>query len=120
MINLKYDDNYKKYNPREPVNLPSRKYYNEIRKKIIQLVVVTSVKHILHPFLTEAYPASCHTINLCSYIFTFMLHNCFGAECRPTKRQYVQQLSVAEMHTLFWICRHTRQTDSGVKTFNTG
>jgi hypothetical protein len=33
----------------------------------------------------------------------------YGAECWPTKRRYVQQLSVAEMHMLRWICGHTRR-----------
>jgi hypothetical protein len=33
----------------------------------------------------------------------------YGAECWPTKRQHVQQLSVAEMHMLQWICGHTRR-----------
>ncbi|KAG2618649.1 hypothetical protein PVAP13_3NG079717 [Panicum virgatum] len=32
----------------------------------------------------------------------------YGAECWPTKRRHVQQLSVAEMHMLRWICGHTR------------
>jgi hypothetical protein len=33
----------------------------------------------------------------------------YGAECWPTKRQHVQQLSVAEMRMLRWICGHTRK-----------
>ena len=33
----------------------------------------------------------------------------YGAECWPTKRRHVQQLSVAEMHMLRWICGHTRR-----------
>jgi hypothetical protein len=32
----------------------------------------------------------------------------YGAECWPTKRRHIQQLSVAEMHMLRWICGHTR------------
>jgi hypothetical protein len=32
-----------------------------------------------------------------------------GAECWSTKRRQVQQLSVAEMHMLRWICDHTRR-----------
>jgi hypothetical protein len=32
----------------------------------------------------------------------------YGVECWPTKR-YVQQLNVAEMHMLQWICGHTRR-----------
>ncbi|KAG2552506.1 hypothetical protein PVAP13_9KG465426 [Panicum virgatum] len=32
----------------------------------------------------------------------------YGAECWPTKRRHVQQLSVAEMCMLRWICGHTR------------
>ena len=32
----------------------------------------------------------------------------YGAECWPTKIRHVQQLSVAEMHMLRWICGHTR------------
>jgi hypothetical protein len=33
----------------------------------------------------------------------------YGAEYWPTKRRYVQQLSVAEMCMLRWICGHTRR-----------
>jgi hypothetical protein len=33
----------------------------------------------------------------------------YGAECWPTKRRHVQQLSVAEMCTLRWCCGHTRR-----------
>jgi hypothetical protein len=33
----------------------------------------------------------------------------YGAECWPTKRRHVQQLSVAEMRILCWICGHTRR-----------
>jgi hypothetical protein len=33
----------------------------------------------------------------------------YGAECLPTKRRHVQQLSVAEMLMLRWICGHTRR-----------
>ncbi|RCV31151.1 hypothetical protein SETIT_6G153900v2, partial [Setaria italica] len=32
----------------------------------------------------------------------------YGAECWPTKR-HVQQISVAEMRMLHWICGHTRR-----------
>ena len=32
----------------------------------------------------------------------------YGAECWPTKIRHVQQLSIAEMHMLRWICGHTR------------
>ncbi|KAG2549259.1 hypothetical protein PVAP13_9KG163539 [Panicum virgatum] len=32
----------------------------------------------------------------------------YGAECWPTKRWHVQQLSVAEMRMLRWICGYTR------------
>ena len=32
----------------------------------------------------------------------------YDAECWPTKRRYVQQLSVAKMRMLRWICGHTR------------
>jgi hypothetical protein len=32
----------------------------------------------------------------------------YGAECWPTKRRHIQQLSVAEMRMLRWICGHTR------------
>ena len=32
----------------------------------------------------------------------------YGAECWPTKR-HVQQISVAELHMLCWICSHTRR-----------
>ncbi|RCV17714.1 hypothetical protein SETIT_3G241500v2 [Setaria italica] len=33
----------------------------------------------------------------------------YDAECWPTKRQQVQQISVAEMRMLRWICDHTRR-----------
>jgi hypothetical protein len=32
----------------------------------------------------------------------------YGVECWPTKRRHIQQLSVAEMCMLCWICGHTR------------
>ena len=32
----------------------------------------------------------------------------YGAECWQTKRRHIQQLSVANMHMLRWICGHTR------------
>ena len=32
----------------------------------------------------------------------------YGAECWPTKRRHAQQISVAEMRMLRWICGHTR------------
>src|SRR6187551_457448 len=33
----------------------------------------------------------------------------YGAECWPTKRRHIQQLSVAEMRMLRWFCGHTRR-----------
>jgi hypothetical protein len=33
----------------------------------------------------------------------------YGAECWPTKKRHVQQLSVAEIRMLRWICGHTRR-----------
>jgi hypothetical protein len=33
----------------------------------------------------------------------------YGAECWPTKRWHVQQLSVTEMRMLRWICGNTRR-----------
>jgi hypothetical protein len=33
----------------------------------------------------------------------------YGAECWPTKRQHIQQMSVAEMHMLRWMCGHIRK-----------
>jgi hypothetical protein len=33
----------------------------------------------------------------------------YGAECWPTKRRHVQQLSIAEMCMLRWICDNTRR-----------
>ena len=33
----------------------------------------------------------------------------YGAGCWPTKRRHVQQISVAEMRMLRWICGHTRR-----------
>jgi hypothetical protein len=33
----------------------------------------------------------------------------YGAECWPTKRRHVQQLSIAKMRMLRWICGNTRR-----------
>uniref|UniRef100_A0A8I6Y751 Reverse transcriptase domain-containing protein n=1 Tax=Hordeum vulgare subsp. vulgare TaxID=112509 RepID=A0A8I6Y751_HORVV len=33
----------------------------------------------------------------------------YGADCWPTKRRHIQQLGVAEMRMLRWICGHTRK-----------
>jgi 6-phosphofructokinase len=33
----------------------------------------------------------------------------YRAECWSMKRRHVQQLSVAEMHMLHWICGHTKR-----------
>jgi hypothetical protein len=33
----------------------------------------------------------------------------YGAECWPTKRWHIQQLSVAEMRMLQWICDNTKR-----------
>ncbi|KAG2558020.1 hypothetical protein PVAP13_8NG106504 [Panicum virgatum] len=33
----------------------------------------------------------------------------YGAECWPTKRRHVQQLSVVEMRMLRWFCGHTKR-----------
>jgi hypothetical protein len=33
----------------------------------------------------------------------------YGAECWPTKKQHIQQMSVAEMRMLRWMCGHTRK-----------
>ena len=33
----------------------------------------------------------------------------YGAECWPTKRRHVQQISVAEIRMLRWIYGHTRR-----------
>ena len=33
----------------------------------------------------------------------------YGAECWSTKRRHVQQISVAKMRMLRWICGHTRR-----------
>ncbi|RCV37508.1 hypothetical protein SETIT_8G068600v2 [Setaria italica] len=32
----------------------------------------------------------------------------YGVECWSTKRRHVQQISIAEMRMLRWICCHTR------------
>ena len=32
----------------------------------------------------------------------------YGAECWPTKRRHVEQISVAEIRMLRWICGYTR------------
>jgi hypothetical protein len=36
-----------------------------------------------------------------------------GAECSLTKRQHIQQMSVAEMSMLQWMCGHTRKDRIG-------
>jgi hypothetical protein len=33
----------------------------------------------------------------------------YGAECLPIKKRHVQQLSIAEMRMLRWICDNTRR-----------
>jgi hypothetical protein len=33
----------------------------------------------------------------------------YGAECWPTKRQHIQQMSVGEMRMLRWMCGHIRK-----------
>ena len=33
----------------------------------------------------------------------------YGAECWPTKKRHVQQLSVVKMRMLRWFCRHIRR-----------
>ena len=33
----------------------------------------------------------------------------YGAECWPTKKRHIQQLSVAEMRILRWFCGHIRK-----------
>jgi uncharacterized protein (DUF2236 family) len=43
------------------------------------------------------------------YRKTIRLAMLYGAECWPTKRQHIQQMSVAEMHMLRWMCGHTRK-----------
>jgi hypothetical protein len=43
------------------------------------------------------------------YRTVILLAMLYGAECWPIKRQHVQQLSVAEMRMLRWICGHTRR-----------
>jgi hypothetical protein len=42
-----------------------------------------------------------------SYRTAIRLTMLYGAECWHTKRRHVQQLSVAEMHMLQWICGNT-------------
>ncbi|KAM0844118.1 hypothetical protein ACQ4PT_057266 [Festuca glaucescens] len=43
------------------------------------------------------------------YRTTVRLAMLYGAECWPTKRQHIQQMSVAEMRMLRWMCGHTRK-----------
>jgi hypothetical protein len=33
----------------------------------------------------------------------------YGADCWPTKIQYIQHMRVAEMRVLWWMCGHTRK-----------
>ena len=42
-------------------------------------------------------------------LYLTICSNIYGAECWPTKRRHVQQLSVAEMRMLRWFCGHTRR-----------
>jgi hypothetical protein len=42
------------------------------------------------------------------YMTAIRLAMLYGAECWPTKRRHIQQLSVVEMCMLCWICGHTR------------
>ena len=41
----------------------------------------------------------------------------YGAECWPTKRQHVQQLGVAEMRMLRWMCATQGRTESGMMIY---
>jgi hypothetical protein len=43
------------------------------------------------------------------YMTTLRPSMLYGAECWPTKRQHVQQMSVAQMRMLRWMCDHTRK-----------
>jgi hypothetical protein len=43
------------------------------------------------------------------YRMVIRLAMLYSAECWPTKKRHVQQLSVAEMCMLRWICGHTRR-----------
>jgi hypothetical protein len=43
------------------------------------------------------------------YMTTIRLTMLYGVECWTTKRQHVQQLIIAEMCMLRWICGHTRR-----------
>ncbi|KAG2555809.1 hypothetical protein PVAP13_8NG034601 [Panicum virgatum] len=43
------------------------------------------------------------------YRIAICLAKLYGAECWPTKRRHVQQLSVAEIQMLWWFCGHTRR-----------
>jgi hypothetical protein len=44
----------------------------------------------------------------------------YGAECWPTKRQHIQQLSVAEMRMLRWFVGTQELIESGTKIFGIG
>ena len=41
----------------------------------------------------------------------------YGAECWPTKRRHVQQISVAEIRMLRWICGHTKGIKFGTMIY---
>ena len=41
----------------------------------------------------------------------------YGAECWHTKRRHVQQISVAEMHMLRWICGHKEGIEFGTMIY---
>ena len=43
----------------------------------------------------------------------------YGAECWPTKRQHIEQMSVAEMHMLRWIVDIQQRTELGTREYVT-
>jgi hypothetical protein len=62
-----------------------------------------------HVVSSLAYPTCLGIKGLVVVVVTIRPAMLYGAECCPTKWWHVQQLSVAEMCMLRWICGHTRR-----------
>ena len=43
----------------------------------------------------------------------------YGAECWPTKRQHIEQMSIAEMQMLRWIVDIQQRTELGTREYVT-
>jgi hypothetical protein len=53
------------------------------------------------------------------YRTTIRLTMIYGVECRATKGQHIQKISVAEIRMLRWICDHIRRDESEMMIYGT-